>query len=116
MSANENVVEEQTQGQAENVSEVSADESQQLLDSKLGLLLDIGVGLTVELGCQKMKIKDILKLNKNSVVELDKSAGDPLDLKVNGHLVARGEVIVVNEKYGIKLTEVVSKSKIIQKL
>lgn len=80
-------------------------------DSKLDLLLDIDVALSIELGSKKMQIKDVLKLGKNSVVELDKSAGDPLDIKANGNLIARGEVVVVNDKYGIRLTEVVNKSK-----
>ena len=90
--------------------------SQDELQSKLGLLYDIDVSLTIELGSKKIKIKDLLNLNKNSVIALDKNAGDPLDVKVNGHLVARGEVVVVNEKYGIRLTEVVSKSKLIENL
>lgn len=86
------------------------------INTKLDLLLDIGVDLTIELGSQNMKIKDLLKLNKNSVVELSKGAGEPLEIKVNGHLIARGEVVVVNENYGVRLTEVVSKSKRIENL
>ncbi len=78
--------------------------------AELGVLLEIGVNLSIEMGSRTIKLKDLLKLSKGSVLELDKTAGDPLDLKVNGSLVARGEVVVVNGKYGIRLTEVVSKS------
>ena len=81
------------------------------INTNLNLLFDIDVSLSIELGTKKMLIKDILNLGKNSVIELDKSAGEPLDIKVNGNLIARGEVVVVNDKYGVRLTEVVNKSK-----
>lgn len=71
------------------------------LNNKLNLLLDIEVTLTIEMGSKNIKLKDLLKLGKNSVIELDRLAGDPLDIKVNGSLIARGEVVIVNEHYGI---------------
>ncbi len=77
--------------------------------NQLDLLLDIGVTLSVEMGCKSMKLKELLCLAKNSIVELDKAAGEPLDIKANGSLIARGEVVIVNNRYGIRLTEVVSK-------
>lgn len=79
--------------------------------SRLDLLVDIDINLSIELGSKKMLIKDILKLTKNSMIELDKAAGDPLDIRANGHLIARGEVVVINDKYGIRITEVVNRTK-----
>jgi flagellar motor switch protein FliN len=77
----------------------------------LDLLSDIDINISIELGSKRMFIKDILKLARNSIIDLDKSAGDPLDIKANGNLIARGEVVVVNQKYGIRVTEVISRSK-----
>lgn len=79
-------------------------------NTELGMLLGIDVNLSIEMGSKKIKLKDLLNLNKGSVVELNKTAGDPLDIKINGTLIARGEVVVINGKYGIRLTEVSSKS------
>ena len=80
------------------------------------LLLDIGVTLSIEMGNKMMKLRDLLNLNKNSVVELERAAGEPLDIKANGSLIARGEVVIVNGRYGVKLTEVVSKRERMEKL
>lgn len=71
-------------------------------------LNDVPLTVTVELGRAKMKIGDLLKLAKGSVIELDKIAGDALDLRVNGQLVARGEAVIVNDKFGVRLTDVLS--------
>lgn len=79
-------------------------------DDDLSMFLDINVMLAIEIGSKQMKINDLMKLNKGSVIELDKAAGDPLDIKANGSLIARGEVVIANGKYGIRLTEVVSKN------
>lgn len=84
--------------------------------SDMEMLLDISVNLAVEMGSKNIKLKDLLKLSKNSVIELEKLAGDPLEIKVNGALIAHGEVVVVNGRYGIKLTEVVSKSERIKNI
>ena len=78
------------------------------INNKFNLLLDIAVTLSIEMGCKNIKLKDLLKLNKSSIVELDRMAGDPLDIKVNGSLIARGEVVVINDHYGIRITEIVS--------
>jgi flagellar motor switch protein FliN len=80
------------------------------------LVLDIPVQLTVELGRTKVPIKDILQIAQGSVVELDALAGDPLDVFVNGCLIAQGEVVVVNDKFGIRLTDIVTPSERIRKL
>ena len=82
----------------------------------IDLILDIPVKLTVELGRTKMTIKELLRLSQGSVVSLDGLAGEPLDVLVNGTLIAHGEVVVVNEKFGIRLTDVISPSERIKKL
>lgn len=74
------------------------------------MVLDIPVQLTVELGRTKVPIKYILQLAQGSVVELDALAGEPMDVLVNGYLIAQGEVVVVNEKFGIRLTDIVTPS------
>ena len=71
-------------------------------------LLDVPLQVTVELGRTKMRIADLLRLAKGSVVELDKLAGEPLDLRVNGQLVARGEAVIVNDKFGVRLSDVIA--------
>ncbi len=78
-------------------------------DTNLSAILDIPVSLSVVIGQTKISIRNLLQLNQGSVVELDRLAGEPLDVMVNNTLVANGEVVVVNEKYGIRLTDVVSK-------
>ncbi|MCS5711415.1 flagellar motor switch protein FliN [Candidatus Berkiella aquae] len=74
----------------------------------LDLILDIPVTISLEVGRTSISIKNLLQLNQGSVVELDRSAGEPLDVLVNGTLIAHAEVVVVNEKFGIRLTDVVS--------
>ena len=80
------------------------------------MVLDIPVQLSVELGRTKVPIKHILQLGQGSVVELDALAGEPMDVLVNGYLIAQGEVVVVNDKFGIRLTDVMSQSERIKKL
>lgn len=82
----------------------------------INMILDIPVQLTVELGRTRIPIKHILQLAQGSVVELDALAGEPMDVLVNGYLIAQGEVVVVNEKYGIRLTDIVTPSERMQKL
>ena len=79
-------------------------------------VLDIPVTLSVEIGQTSLNIRNLLQLNQGSVVELDRLAGEPLDVLVNGTLVAHGEVVVVNEKFGIRLTDVVSAHERVKKL
>ncbi len=74
----------------------------------LDFILDIPLKVTVELGRTNVVIKDLLQLGQGSVLELDKLAGEPLEILVNGKLVAKGEVVVVNEKFGIRLTDIIS--------
>ena len=82
----------------------------------LDLILDIPVALTVELGRTKIPIKHILQLAQGSVIELDAMAGEPMDVLVNGCLIAQGEVVVVNEKFGIRLTDIVTPSERMRRL
>lgn len=73
----------------------------------LDFLLDVPLSVTVELGRTRLPINTILALAKGSVIELDKVAGEPLDVRVNGHLIARGEAVVVQDRFGVRLTEIV---------
>lgn len=84
--------------------------------NSLDLILDIPMQVSVQLGTTRMVIRDLLQLGQGSVVELDKLAGEPMEVLVNNKLVARGEVVVVNEKFGIRLTDVVSPTERIQQL
>ena len=82
----------------------------------LDSILDIPITLSVEIGKAKLSIRNLLQLNQGSVVELERMAGEPLDVMINGTLVAHGEVVVVNEKYGVRLTDVVSAQERVRKL
>ena len=82
----------------------------------LDVILDIPVTISMEVGSTDISIRNLLQLNQGSVVELDRLAGEPLDVLVNGTLIAHGEVVVVNEKFGIRLTDVISPSERIKKL
>jgi len=87
------------------------------LDKKnLDFILDIPLQVTVELGRTKMLVKDVLQLNQGAVVELTKMAGEPLDIFVNSKLVARGEAVVVNEKFGVRLVDIVSPNERVEKI
>jgi flagellar motor switch protein FliN/FliY len=83
---------------------------------KMELILDIPVAIAAEIGRTKMTIRNLLQLNQGGVIALDRLAGEPLDVLVNGTLVAHGEVVVVNEKFGIRLTDIVSKAERIKRL
>ncbi|PCC13411.1 flagellar motor switch protein FliN [Pseudoalteromonas sp. JB197] len=83
---------------------------------KLDSILDIPVTISMEVGRSKINIRNLLQLNQGSVVELDRVAGEPLDVLVNGTLIAHGEVVVVNDKFGIRLTDVISQVERIKKL
>ena len=82
----------------------------------INMILDIPVQLTVELGRTRIPIKHILQLAQGSVVELDALAGEPMDVLVNGYLIAQGEVVVVNDKFGIRLTDIVTPSERMRRL
>ena len=83
---------------------------------ELDMLLDIPVKLTVELGRTKIPIRSILQLAQGSVIELDELAGEPMDVLVNGCLIAQGEVVVVNEKFGVRLTDIITPSERLKRL
>lgn len=85
-------------------------------DLNLDVVLDIPVTLSMEVGRSRISIRNLLQLNQGSVVELDRATGEPLDVYVNGTLVAHGEVVVVNDKFGIRLTDVISPAERIRKL
>lgn len=83
---------------------------------QLDLILDIPVTISMEIGRTQVSIRNLLQLNEGSVVELDRLAGEPMDVLVNGTLIAHGEVVVVNDKFGIRLTDVVSPTERVKKL
>lgn len=85
-------------------------------EANLEAILDVPVTLSMEVGRTRIPIRNLLQLNQGSVVELDRAAGEPLDVFVNGTLVAHGEVVVVNDKFGIRLTDVISPAERIKKL
>ena len=84
--------------------------------NELDMILDIPVQITVELGRTKITIKNLLQLAHGSVVELDAMAGEPMDVLVNGTLIAQGEVVVVNDKFGIRLTDIITPSERMRKI
>lgn len=85
-------------------------------DINLDVILDVPVTISMEIGSTKINIRNLLQLNQGSVVELDRLAGEPLDVKVNGTLIAHGEVVVVNEKFGIRLTDIISPAERVKRL
>ena len=85
-------------------------------DINMDVILDIPVKLSMEIGRTSVNIRSLLQLNQGSVIELDRMAGEPLDVLVNGTLIAHGEVVVVNEKFGIRLTDVVSPAERVKEL
>lgn len=95
----------------------NSEENEAPLDKKnLDFILDIPLQVTVELGRTKLLVKDILQLNQGAVVELTKMAGEPLDIFVNSKLVARGEAVVVNEKFGVRLVDIVAPNERVEKI
>lgn len=97
-------------GQLQHEGSINSDEV------NLDVILDIPVTLSVEIGRTKQTIRNLLQLNQGSVVELDRLAGEPMDVLVNGTLIAHGEIVVVNEKFGIRLTDVISAAERVKKL
>jgi flagellar motor switch protein FliN/FliY len=85
-------------------------------DIKMDAILDVPVTISMEIGRTRINIRNLLQLNQGSVVELDRLAGEPMDVLVNGTLIAQGEVVVVNEKFGIRLTDVVSPADRVKRL
>ncbi len=98
-------------------TEERTEQTQALQDRKnLDFILDIPLQLTVELGRTRLLVKDLLELNQGAVVELGKLAGELLDVYVNSKLVARGEAVVVNEKFGVRLVDIVSPNERVEKV
>jgi len=85
-------------------------------DVKMDAILDVPVTVSMEIGRTNLNIRNLLQLNQGSVVELDRLAGEPMDVLVNGTLIAKGEVVVVNEKFGIRLTDIVSPTDRVKRL
>lgn len=101
------MADKQAEAQAAQFSEMSGD-SRTGGGKDIDFLLDIPLDVSVELGRTRMLIKDLLQLGQGSVVELEKLAGEPMEILVNNKLIARGEVVVVNEKFGVRLTDIIS--------
>ena len=115
---------EQSTGDMADEGDVAKVEAQTLNDQASGsqndvnldVILDIPVTIAMEIGRTRISIRNLLQLNQGSVIELDRLAGEPMDVLVNGTLVAHGEVVVVNEKFGIRLTDVISPAERIKNL
>ncbi|MDQ3206449.1 MAG: flagellar motor switch protein FliN [Pseudomonadota bacterium] len=95
---------------------LSADTAASGIDLNLDVILDVSVSLSLEVGRTRIPIRNLLQLNQGSVVELERAAGEPLDVFVNGTLIAQGEVVVVNDRFGVRLTDVVSPAERIKRL
>jgi flagellar motor switch protein FliN len=96
--------------------ELKSDNNKAVTNPELEVILDIPVTISMEVGRTSITIRNLLQLNQGSVIELDRLAGEPLDVLVNGTLIAHGEVVVVNEKFGIRMTDVISPAERIKKL
>ncbi|WP_025916183.1 flagellar motor switch protein FliN [Herminiimonas sp. CN] len=108
---------ESTQNAAKaNVFQPLNNDNAGIAKADIDLILDVPVQLTAELGHTRITIKNLLQLSQGSVVELDGLAGEPMDVLINGYLIAQGEVVVVNEKFGIRLTDIITPSERIHKL
>lgn len=94
----------------------NAPDAGRVLNPELDIILDIPVTISMEVGSTSITIRNLLQLNQGSVIELDRLAGEPLNVLVNGTLIAHGEVVVVNEKFGIRMTDVISPTERIKKL
>jgi flagellar motor switch protein FliN/FliY len=102
--------------ESETAEVPTSEEGANTISPDLDVILDIPVQLAMEVGRTSISIRNLLQLNQGSVIELDRLAGEPLDVLVNGTLIAHGEVVVVNEKFGIRMTDVISPSERIKKL
>jgi flagellar motor switch protein FliN/FliY len=102
--------------QGEGKGSAADDRRSEGKDRNLDLILDIPLRVTVELGRTKMVVSDLLNLGQGSVIELNKLAGEPMEILVNDKLVARGEAVVVNEKFGVRLTDIISPTERVEQL
>ncbi len=115
-SAESAVLQNNSAEQTQVFTEFTAKNKLQDTQNDIDFILDIPVQLTVELGRTKIAIKNLLQLAQGSVVELDGMAGEPMDVLVNGCLIAQGEVVVVNDKFGIRLTDIITPAERIRKI
>lgn len=110
------------QGDSEGDADTAAASFDELKDESnneavnMDAILDVPVTISMEIGRTKINIRNLLQLNQGSVVELDRLAGEPMDVLVNGTLIAQGEVVVVNEKFGLRLTDIISPSERVKRL
>lgn len=104
------------QAAAMDFERLSNETSDKTAEMNLDVILDVPVTMTLEVGRARIPIRNLLQLNQGSVVELERAAGDPLDVYINGTLIAQGEVVVVNDRFGVRLTEVVSPAERIRRL
>lgn len=114
--AESSALQESTAAQTPVFTEFSTKNKMKETQNDIDFILDIPVQLTVELGRTKIAIKNLLQLAQGSVVELDGMAGEPMDVLVNGCLIAQGEVVVVNDKFGIRLTDIITPAERIKKI
>lgn len=115
--AEQAAVEEKAAAKANPVTfDELSDSGRATVNPELDVILDIPVSISMEVGRTSITIRNLLQLNQGSVIELDRLAGEPLDVLVNGTLIAHGEVVVVNEKFGIRMTDVISPAERIKKL
>ncbi len=105
-----------TETKQENSQELAAARQKDIEGRGIDLLLDIPLQVSVEVGRSKILVRELLQMQEGTLIELDKLAGEPLDLYVNDRLIARGEAVVVNDKFGLRLTDVVSPSERIENL
>jgi flagellar motor switch protein FliN/FliY len=115
-AAESSVLQNNSTDQNQVFTEFTAKNKLQDTQNDIDFILDIPVQLTVELGRTKIAIKNLLQLAQGSVVELDGLAGEPMDVLVNGCLIAQGEVVVVNDKFGIRLTDIITPAERIRKI
>jgi len=94
----------------------SNNEQNNLTNNNFNIILDISVKLSIEVGNTQISIRNLLQLNQGSVVELNRLAGEPLDVLANGTLIAHGEVVVINDKFGVRLTDIISQEERVKKI
>ncbi len=101
---------------APNAAEGAANAPSKVTAENLRVLENVEVQMTVEVGNTEIKIRDLLRLNEGAVIELDRLAGDPLDILVNGTMIAKGEIVMVGERFGVRFTEIVDPEKRVENL
>jgi len=118
----ENMMADETENQTDDAKEpstaadASAASTSKVTAENLRVLENVEVQMTVEVGNTEIKIRDLLRLNEGAVIELDRLAGDPLDILVNGTMIAKGEIVMVGERFGVRFTEIVDPEKRVENL